>query len=226
MYDADKGDCIIMKICIINLSPRGKGTSNMLVNYFSQELVHKSCVTKTINLYPNLEHIERVLNEIKEADSIILIGPSYVDTFPADTLRLLDYMEETPGILHGQYIYAFIQGGMPYIHTHESGIRMIRNFAADNGLVFGGGYVMGGGAVLNGQPLEKAIGAKKIVPAVNRMIEMISAQKEFGRELCENATMKVPFFLAVFLKIFMCYSIRKNLANLGADYKQKSRYLI
>ncbi|MEL7609720.1 MAG: hypothetical protein AAGU74_09460 [Bacillota bacterium] len=50
-----------------------------------------------------------------------------------------------------------IQGGMPYVHTHESGLLMLKAFANKCDVRYKGGFVMGDGAMLNGQP----IGPKK-----------------------------------------------------------------
>ena len=117
-----------MNHIIINLSPRKKGTSKMLTSYFIDKLSSVESVVESLSLYSHLEDMDTVLNKIKAADSIIMIGPCYVCSFPSDTIRLLEEMSNTEGTLHSQSIYGFIQGGMPYVHTHEHGIRLLENF--------------------------------------------------------------------------------------------------
>lgn len=41
------------------------------------------------------------------------------------------------GVLHGQSIYGMVQGGMPYVHTHESTIRILKNYEDANGKMNG-----------------------------------------------------------------------------------------
>ncbi len=214
-----------MKYIIINLSPRKKGTSNMLANYFAERISSDTNHTDVYDLYTYLDKMDILLNRIKESDCIVLIGPSYVDTYPADTINLLMSMAEGEGVLHGQSLYGFIQGGMPYIHTHEHGIKLLENFAEDNSVVFKGGFVMGGGAYLNGQPLEKIMGANKMVPVVNAFIENIKKNETSSEELYKNAAMKIPCFIARLLAFSLSRSIKKDLTSKGIDYKVKSPYI-
>lgn len=214
-----------MKTILINLSPRDKGTSAMLVDYFKNRIEKADHQVTTANLYQNLKDTEKLMNSIKEADTIVMIGPSYVDSYPAYTIYLLEQMAQTEGVLHGQKLYGFIQGGMPYVHTHESGLKLLDNFADENDVHWMGGYVMGGGAVLDGRPLDQAIGAKKIVPAVNMFIQHIAKGEESPEALYMDASMKVPYLLAVFLSRYLTYSNKKQFKKKGIDYKVPSPYL-
>ena len=134
---------------------------------------------------------------------------------------LLEKMEETTGILHGQNLYGMIQGGMFYVHTHECAIDTLRNFADKNNVVFRGGFVMGGGAPLNGRPLEEVIGAKQTVPAVNAFIENIKENRNSPRDLYLKAAMKVPAFMAWILVTMMNRKLKKEFEAKGIDYRIK-----
>lgn len=203
-----------MKYIIINLSPRQKGTSSMLAEYFAERLKENGQV-KLERLYSYLDNMQELLSKIKDSESIIFIGPCYVTTFPAETFALLEKMEETADILHGQSMYGMIQGGMPYIHTHECGIKSLKNYADLNNVIFKGGFVMGGGAPLNGRPLEKVIGANKIVPAVNCFIENIKEDNFSPAELYTEAAYKVPKLMARLLLLMMNSQIRKDMRKKG-----------
>ncbi len=214
-----------MKYIIINLSPRPKGTSSMLKDYFAQKMHSNANDVEKCNLYDYLKSMNVLLDKVKTSDSIVLIGPSYVCSYPADTINLLSSMSESAGVLHGQSLYGFIQGGMPYTHTHEHGIRLLENFAENNPVEFKGGFVMGGGAVLNGQPLEKIMGAKKMVPAVNAFIDHIIKDEHSSEALYKNAAMKIPSFITRILAPVMTRQIKKRFAAEGINYNAKSPYL-
>lgn len=205
-----------MKYLIINLSPRLKGTSTMLTEYFQERLDHDSDEVELVRLYQYLNDLNPVLEKIKWADSIIMIGPCYVAAFPAAAVRLLEQMAAQTQVLHGQSLYGFIQGGMPYVHTHEQGIHLLRNYAGENNLIFKGGFVMGGGAPLDGRSLEHVMGAKKIVPAVNTFIERIRKNEESDDQLYRSAAIKIPGVVARLLAFVMNRRIRKTLPEKSA----------
>lgn len=198
-----------MKYLIINLSPRIKGTSSMLTNYFAEKLAASGGSVKALRLFAHLKEAGPLLDAIRVSDSIIMIGPCYVDTYPADTIWLLQKMSQAAGVLHGQSLYGFIQGGMPYAHTHENGLWLLDNFADENKAVWKGGFVMGGGAVLNGQPLNKVIGAKKMIPAIDTFIKHILADEVSPAELYQKAEVKMPVVITFMLSGMMNLRIRK-----------------
>ena len=89
-----------MKLLIINLSPRPQGTSSMFTEYFAKTF-SKVHVVETASLYRYLATMDELLNKVEEADTIIMVGPSYVDSFPAETIYLLEQMSQAPEVLHG-----------------------------------------------------------------------------------------------------------------------------
>ncbi len=214
-----------MKTIIINLSPRTSGTSTMMSDYIKERIEKDGHQVTQANLYQNLKNMKKLLDLIREADTIVMTGSCYVTTYPADTIYLLEQMAQTEGVLHGQKLYGFIQGGMPYIHTHESGLKLLDNFADENDVHWMGGFVMGGGAILNGRPLDQAIGAKKIVPAVNTFVQHIAKEEVSPDQLYIDAAAKVPYLLAVFLSRYLTHTIRKQFKKKGIDYKVPSPYL-
>jgi multimeric flavodoxin WrbA len=200
----------------------------MLSAYFKERIENydkKNNQVTTVNLYKNLKDTKKLLESIRESDTIVMIGPCYVDTYPADTIFLLEQMAQTEGVLHGQKLYGFIQGGMPYVHTHETGLKLLDNFADENDVQWMGGYVMGGGAMLDGRSLEQAIGAKKIVPAVNMFIQHIAKGEESPDSLYIDVSTKVPYLLAVFLSHYLSHMLKKKFKEKGINYKAPSPYL-
>ncbi|MDR7855541.1 NAD(P)H-dependent oxidoreductase [Tissierella sp.] len=213
-----------MKHVIINLSPREKGSSKMLTNYFADRIRSEADLVDTCDLYSYLNEMDFILSKIKKSDCIIMIGPCYITSYPADTINLLNKMSSKEGVLHGQSLYGFIQGGMPYVHTHEHGLKLLQCFCEKEEVEYKGGYVMGGGAVLNGQALNKIIGAKKVVPAVNKFIDNIKNNRKSPEELYKNAAIEIPYVITKMMPVMMNKSIKRTLRKKGINYKVKSPY--
>lgn len=180
------------KAVIINLSPRKAGTSMMLANRCREFLLSRDYLVEILHLYPNLKDLNPLLTAINEAGSIIMVGPCYIDTYPADTVYLLEELEKNHSVLHGQTLYGIIQGGMPYVHTHESGLKMLELFARENGLLYKGGFVIGMGAMLNGQPLSKLLNGKKAEKIFVRFLENVAKQENSPAALYHEAQLKMP----------------------------------
>lgn len=191
----------------------------MLVYYFANRIHSDIHSVESYDLYSYLDKMELLLDRIKDSDSIVMIGPCYVTSYPADTINLLMSMSKGNGILHGQSLYGFIQGGMPYTHTHEHGIRLLKNFSEENSIIFKGGFVMGGGAMIDGGPLDKHRDAKIMVPAVNQFIEHIKKDEFSSDDLYENAATSIPRLITRILALVMNHKIRKRFAANGIDYK-------
>lgn len=208
-----------MKTAIINLSPRTSGTSAMLAN-----LCAASLAAGVIDLYPNLKRPEVILEKIEESDTVILSGPCYVDSYPADTVYLLEQIKEHSDILHGQNLYGIIQGGMPYVHTHESGLKMLQLFCRDCNLNYKGGFVLGMGAMLDGKPLSKLPNAKKAEKAFAEFLHHIKIGEESPAKLYYEAQAKIPVLMCRYLSHRMNKTIDKDLKKRGIDYRQPSPY--
>lgn len=211
------------KAVIINLSPRKVGTSMMLANHCREFLLSRYYLVKITHLYPNLKDLSPVHAAINEAESIIMIGPCYINTYPADTVYLLEELEKNQNNLHGQCLYAVIQGGMPYVHTHESGLKMLELFAGENGLCYKGGFVVGMGAMLNGQPLSKLLNGKKAEKMFGRFLENVARQEKSPAALYHEAQLKMPGLIYCIMAKIMNRKIEKERREKQGDQK-KSPY--
>lgn len=207
------------KILIINASPRREGTSAMFC---------KSCEEflggETYQLYSDINSVDWIMPKINEADTIIISGPCYIDTYPAQVVYLLEELAKHPEICHGQKVYGIINGGMPYVHTHDSGLLMLKLFCKECNMHYQGGFVMGLGPLLNGKPLENHINAKKIVPAFHEFLKHVKEGEYSPEQLYINAELKVPSIVTRVLAFSMSKKIDKNLKKHGFDCKQPSPY--
>lgn len=183
------------KYLLINASPRAEGTSAMLLRRVMARLTQAGHSAALMNLYPNLKRMDALVAAFAEADALVLSGPCYIDTYPADTYALLESIAQNHAACHGQLVYGIIQGGMPYAHTHESGLNALRLFAKACGLRYGGGYVMGMGPLLNGQPLEKTLNAKAAVKQFDQFCVHVAHGEDSPAEVYQRALLRLPSFV-------------------------------
>ena len=186
---------------------------------------HRHSVQNT-NLYSHLRDFQPILELVSKADTLILSGPCYANTYPADTVRLLEELALRPEILHGQKLYGIIQGGMPYAHTHVSGLNMLKVFASKEKVNYQGGFVMGFGAMLDGQPLSKLPNGKKVERQMDIFCEHIHNGTISPDSVYEESILKIPRIAKWLLVKVMNRKIDKSFAERGMDAYQPSPYLM
>ena len=203
------------KIITINVSPRKKGTSAMLLDTLKNNLENPGDHIHHIDLYSSQNDMRVIFDAVNAADTIVICGPCYVNTYPADTTRLLEELAGQPGILHDQNLYGIIQGGMPYAHTHSSGLNMLRIFAKKTSIKYQGGFVMGMGALLDGKPLGKLLNGKKVEKQFSIFCKNIHNGEQSPDSVYEAALLKIPAFVTRILAASMNRKIDKALAARG-----------
>jgi multimeric flavodoxin WrbA len=179
-----------------------------------------------MHLYPNLNNPEKIREAVDHADTLVIGGPCYVNTYPADTIALLEDLTGHREVLHGQNMYGIIQGGMPYPHTHESGLSLLEMFCKKSGLTYKGGFVMGLGAMLNGQPITKLPNSKKVIRQLQVFFDHIDKGEDSPKQVYQVAGFKVPSIVYRIMAGTMNRKIDKDLKNHGIDVNQESPYLI
>ncbi len=213
------------KMLLINTSPRTKGTSFTMLHMCKTYAEDNGYKTVLLHLYQNLAHLDNLIIAAAEADTIIISGPCYVNTYPADTIVLLEELLIHKELLKGKSMYGIIQGGMPYGHTHESGLNMLDIFCRKCGMLFQGGFVMGMGAYLDGKPLTKLPNGKKVIKQLNIFFEHIEKEEVASPEVYRKAQFKLP---VIFFKVMvkkMNQSIDRDLQSHGIDVNQRNPYL-
>ncbi len=213
------------KFLLINLSPRKEGTSVTLLNACEQYLDARGFATEVKHLYPSLKDPSAFFDAIAQADTLVLSGPCYINTYPADTLWLLQELAARSELLHGQNVYGMIQGGMPTAHTHASGLSMLELFCKRCGLKYKGGFVMGLGAMLNGQPLSKLFNAKAVLRQLNVFFAHIEKGEVSPSEVYESAMLKWSGLKYRLMCKLINRKMDKDLISIGIDIRQPSPYL-
>ena len=212
-------------VVAINVSPRKKGTSAMLLNMLKDNLESKGDRVYIVNLYSHLKYMQEICDAVNDADTIVISGPCYVNSYPADTTKLLEELAARPEILHGQNLYGIIQGGMPYAHTHISGLNMLKVFAKKVGIPYQGGFIIGLGAMLDGGPLDKLPNSRRVKKQIALFFWHIHNGGKAPDSLYETALFKLPGILAGIFAAVMNRRIDKTFAARGMDAHQPSPYL-
>jgi len=212
-------------ILLINLSPRQKGTSVVLAHMCKEHLEKMGQTAIIMHLYPNLNDLDNLCRAVEIADTIVLSGPCYINTYPADTIALLEELAKNENYLHGQNLYGMIQGGMPYAHTHESGLNMLKIFGNECNVKYKGGFVMGLGAMLNGQSVDKLINAKIVKRQLSVFFDHVNNGEESPSTVYHKAQMKFPSLLYRIMAGMMNRKIDKDLRSRGINANLESPYL-
>ena len=213
------------KILLINASPRTKGTSFTMLQLCKTFVEANGCTTELFHLYQNLDHLEKLITAAVGADTIIISGPCYVNTYPADTIALLEELLTHKDLLKGKSMYGIIQGGMPYVHTHESGLFMLDIFCKKCNMFFKGGFVMGMGAYLDGKPLSKLPNAKRVIKQLNIFFQHIILDEISPSEVYQKAQFKLPIIIFKVMVKKMNQSIDRDLQSHGINVSQMNPYL-
>ncbi|MDR0469355.1 MAG: hypothetical protein LBH09_05220 [Peptococcaceae bacterium] len=216
---------MMRNIVAINVSPRKNGTSAILLDKLKIDLEERGDHVLTVHLYDHLQDMETIFDAVQATDTMIICGPCYVNSYPADTTRLLMELAAHPDILHGQNLYGVIQGGMPYAHTHASGLRMLKIFADKVNITYRGGFVMGLGALMDGQSLGVLPNGKKIERQFAIFGGFIHEGAESPDSVYESALLKLPGIVTRILAVIMNRRVDKSFAARGMDAHQPSPYL-
>lgn len=213
------------KIVLINVSPRTKGTSHVMLQMCKTHMEVSGYQTELVHLYQNLNHLDKVISAAVEADTLIISGPCYINTYPADTIALLEELLAHKEQLQGKSMYGIIQGGMPYAHTHESGLYMLVMFCRKCGVNFKGSFVMGMGAYLDGKPLSNLPNGKRVLRQLDKFFVNIVKDEVSPPELYQKAQLKLPGILFKIMVRKMNQTIDLDLKKHGIDVNQINPYL-
>ncbi|MGI6509210.1 MAG: NAD(P)H-dependent oxidoreductase [Erysipelotrichaceae bacterium] len=196
------------KVLLICASPRKKGTSVMLLERI------KEAIGGEIIFLPQKGNLEELMKKMKAATTIVISGPTYVNSYPARLYELLE-KAAVDGYFSQQHLYGIINGGMPYVHTHEHGLKYLKLFAKENNLLWMGGFVLTGGAILDGQPLENHLNHKKVVPLFDEFTNCIYKREFACERLYKEAEKHIPELITFLISKALTYKVNKHLKGYG-----------
>lgn len=203
---------------LICASPRRKGTSAMLLKRVGTVLGSE------VVFLPQKDSLDELVLAMQRAETIVISGPCYINTYPARLIELLETASLT-GRFSGQKLYGIINGGMPYIHTHRHGLTCLQLFAKQNQLLWQGGFVLGVGAMLDGNPLEKHMSHKTVVPAFDQFIRNIKEGIPSPNCLYEQAQFPPGKLMTHIFAKLLTFIVVKNIKKFGHDPNAPNWYL-
>lgn len=136
-----------MKTVFINGSPKKRFCASAYFLFLQRLFVPGKKVT--LKLRTPGDH-DRILEELRDADSVVFSLPLYVDGVPSHVLRFLEKMEAycKENGLHLR-VFTIANNGFIEGKQNEPLMQHFENFCARAGLAWGGGVGIGGGVMLN-----------------------------------------------------------------------------
>ena len=136
-----------MKTVFINCSPKKSFSGSGYLLFLARLFVSGKKVSETLRT--PADH-ERILEQLRDAQTVVFGLPLYVDSAPSHVLRFLERMEaycrENRLALD---VYCVANNGFIEGKQNEPLMRNFENFCSRAGLRWGGGVGIGGGVMLN-----------------------------------------------------------------------------
>ena len=136
-----------MKTVFINCSPKKRFCASAYFLFLQRLFVSGEKVTE--RLRSHADHA-RILEQLRDAQSVVFGLPLYVDGVPSHVLRFMMEMEafcrENGLKLH---VYCVANNGFIEGKQNEPLMQVFENFCVRTGLAWGGGVGIGGGVMLN-----------------------------------------------------------------------------
>ncbi|MBQ6425999.1 MAG: hypothetical protein IJJ92_04325 [Clostridia bacterium] len=136
-----------MKTVFINCSPKKRFCASAYFLFLQKLFVGGKKVTE--KLCTPADH-DRILTQIRDAQTVVFGLPLYVDSVPSHVLRFLEKMEAycIENGLHLR-VYCIANNGFIEGKQNEPLMQAFEHFCARAGLEWGGGVGIGGGVMLN-----------------------------------------------------------------------------
>lgn len=148
-------------VLLLNGSPKcEKSNSRVIGKYLANKLVEKGLKSEEVfivRLLKNPQGKEQLSSLVNDADIVVFTTPLYVDSVPSFTIKAMESIADSRKAnpqLKAPLLVAVINCGFPEKEHMEIALKIIRNFAVEANLRWGGAVSVGMGMALNGEPLE------------------------------------------------------------------------
>lgn len=207
-----------MKTVFINCSPKKRFCASAYFLALQRLFVGGEKVTE--KLRTPADHA-RILEQLRDTDSVVFCLPLYVDGIPSHVLRFMEGLEVfcKEHSLHFS-VYCIANNGFIEGKQNEPLMRAFEHFCARAGLSWGGGVGIGGGVMLNVTRILFVVDIALLM--VNTALSVINTGSFFPKDAWisfgENAALLLFFNLGVlFYLVRMGRNIRKGAFN-GKKY--------
>ena len=186
-----------MKTVFLNCSPKKRFCASAYFLFLQRIFVSGEKVNE--KLRTTADHA-RVLEQIRDAQTVVFVLPLYVDGIPSHVLR---FMEEMETFCRGNglnlRVYCIANNGFIEGKQNEPLMQVFENFCVRTGLVWGGGVGIGGGVMLNVTRILFIVDIALLV--LNTLLSVLNTGNPFPREawisFAENAALLLFFNLGV-----------------------------
>lgn len=136
-----------MKTIFINCSPKKRFCASAYFLFLQRLFVSGKKVTETLRT--PADH-EQILEQMRDAQTVVFGLPLYVDAVPSHVLRFLEQMETycKDNNIHLS-VYCIANNGFIEGKQNEPLMQVFEHFCSRAGLTWGGGVGIGGGVMLN-----------------------------------------------------------------------------
>ena len=136
-----------MKTVFIDCSPKKRLSASGFIAAVTKMLVFGKKVQCKLRTSKNYKSI---LDEIRDADTVVFSMPLYVDGVPSHVLPFLKEMEAKYKDIHSdKRIYVIANNGFIEGRQNEPLMQTMENFCIRSGLTWCGGLGIGGGVMMN-----------------------------------------------------------------------------
>ncbi|MGL4760620.1 MAG: hypothetical protein ACRCWG_04100 [Sarcina sp.] len=196
----------MQKILMLNLSPKGKSATSLLMLGHIKERFNKRKDANDLeisikSLREFSSNKKKLLNLIYEADDVVFATPLYVDTLPAYVIEFLDYLADNFKTAKNINLYGVVNCGFIEAYYNIPGLNIFENFANEVGFTWRFGLGLGAGGFLGesneGIPFEARVKAEYNF-ALNSFVESFFNKASMNNENI-TATAKMPKRLYAFV---------------------------
>lgn len=207
-----------MKTLFINCSPKKRLSASSYFIFLQRLLTGGETVTEKLRTPSDYD---RILNQVRNAQSVVFALPLYVDSIPSHVLRFLEKMEAfcKENKWHPS-VYCIANNGFIEGKQNEPLMRNFEHFCSRADLPWGGGVGIGGGVMLNVTRILFVIEIGLLL--LNTVLSVVNTGAFFAKDAWisfgENAALLLFFNLGVLFYLGrMGHCIRKRTFN-GKKY--------
>lgn len=198
----------VTKAVLIVGSPKGfKSTSFSLGNYLLETLGEKGLDTRVIILESRVvspPDQEALLADINSCELLILAVPLYVDSLPADVIKLMEILRDkrlADKERKETLLCPIVNSGFPEAVQSKTALAIFKQFAMETGFQWTGGLALGGGGAIEGKPLKSMGGmARNITKSLDKAGQALAEGRNIPQEAVD--LMAKPIVLKWMLSVF------------------------
>jgi multimeric flavodoxin WrbA len=213
-------------------SPRGERSNSYTIGKFLAGKLEgqgfateEAFVIKSMN---TASGIEDLLALTDEADIIIFATPLYIDSLPSYTIKAMEQIHahriDKPA-KKNQLLVAIVNSGFPEPSHNNIALNIIRNFAQESGLRWGGGVRIGMGEAIGGKPISEKGMTRKLAKGLSSGAISLSKGQPMSQQDEELASQ--PFLPPILAKLMMISFINRSWNQLAkrnnANRKMRDR---